>query len=108
MKEAKIILTAIAVLAVVGGALAFKVKRTVFHAYVPTGITTTFHVVGPFIYTTTVPACIIDPILFIGNGIQGNTYMTTYTFITGFSGGVARTWREVICTPTITLVTEIE
>lgn len=58
MKKARIIFACIALLAVVGGALAFKAMTTQGVAYTFTGGTTwTSTTVGTKIYSTTVPIC---------------------------------------------------
>ena len=105
MKKAKIILTAIAVFAVLGGALAFKAKRTGFNAEIYLSTKSTVSIIGGFTYVTTVNSCVIDPLVFVNDGILDNTFVTSLGTITGFSAGNARTWREIICTTKNTLVT---
>jgi hypothetical protein len=109
MKKAKIILTMIAVLAVVGGALAFKAKRNTRLLYIPAGETITTSVIAGFVYTTSVPFCVVDPQFFSTNvGPLNNTFYTTVQTVTGFApNGHTRTWLEVVCTPILTALTTV-
>lgn len=59
MKKARIILSCIALLAVIGGSLAFRAMISQAEAYTYTGSTTwTSTTVGTKIYSTTVPVCV--------------------------------------------------
>lgn len=76
MKKAKIILTAIAVFAVIGGTLAFKTKRFnefqlwTIYATVTTSFTTTTTVGGPTLtYTATIPTCSTVPFFLDPDGV---------------------------------------
>jgi len=76
MKKAKIILTAIAVFAVIGGALAFKTSKfTPFQAWtlngtILTSTTLTTTVGGPVLtYTAVVPNCVLTNRFFTDNGL---------------------------------------
>jgi hypothetical protein len=110
MKKARIILTAIAVLAVVAGALAFKAKRTPFPAFTVTGQTTTSFVINGLTYRTIVPLC-----SFTGVFIDPNGFILTVTLsdlfkpVTGYStllgAPVSATSLELVCTPTFTATT---
>jgi len=110
MKKAKIILTAIAVLAVVGGALAFKAKRSPFAAYTLTGNTVTSFVINGLTYRTLVPLCSFTGV-FIDPVGPANTFTLTDLFktVTGYSTlngvQVPGTSVEFVCTPTFTATT---
>ncbi|SHN45668.1 DUF6520 family protein [Chitinophaga sp. CF418] len=63
MKKAKIILSAIAVLAIVGGAYAFKASRSQFVGWK----TTTVYYIGTNSYVTAVPFCTsTEPLTTVG------------------------------------------
>jgi hypothetical protein len=58
MKKAKIILTCVAILAVVGGALAFRANRLPSNVFtLLAGSKATSITVGGIVYTTTIPNC---------------------------------------------------
>jgi hypothetical protein len=109
MKKAKIILTAITVLAVVGGALAFKAKRTPFPAFIVTGQTITSFIRNGLIYRTVVPLCttskFIDP--------DGSPLVTTFIDLVGAITGyttvngvpLSATSFELVCTPILAATT---
>ena len=107
MKKAKIILTAIAVLAIVGGALAFKANRGPNPARVYVSTKLTSSIIGGFTYTTVVNSCVPDQLVFLGPGNLDNTYITLQATLTGFSAGNARTWRELVCTTSDVFTTDI-
>jgi hypothetical protein len=110
MEKAKIILTAIAVLAVVGGALAFKAKRGPFLAYTLTGQRITNFVVNGFTYRTIVPLCSFTGAFIAPDGPTTITLTDLFKTITGYSTltngvPVSATSVEFVCTPTITATT---
>ena len=108
MKKAKIILTAIAVFAIVGGALAFKANRNQFPAKIYLSTKSTLSNIGGFTYTTTVNSCVNDPLVFLSVlGTLTNTFVTLQATITGFSAGNARTWREIVCTTSDVLIIDV-
>lgn len=86
MKKARIILTSIALLAVVGGAFAFKAMRNLRPAYTYTGGTTwSSTTVGTLTYSTIVPVCV--PLSIVGSTAYvssigeaaENVYTTTFS-----------------------------
>jgi hypothetical protein len=111
MKKARIILTAIAVLAVVGGALAFKAKRGPFPAFTVTGNTITSFIVNGNTYRTVVPLCSFTGVFIDPNGLVTTIITMTDLFkpITGYSTvlgvPVSATSLEFVCTPTLTATT---
>jgi hypothetical protein len=111
MKKAKIILTAIAVLAVVGAALAFKAKRSPFPAYYVTGNTITSFIRNGLTYRTVVLLCSFTGVFIDPNAPVGFTITFTDLFkpVTGYStvlgGLVSTTSLEFVCTPTLTATT---
>jgi hypothetical protein len=110
MKKAKIILTAIAVLAVVAGALAFKAKRTPFPAFTVTGQTTTSFTRDGHIYRTIVPVCTISNYI-TDAGPFATTFIDVVGQITGFTivNGVpvSATTFEFVCTPVLAATTGV-
>jgi hypothetical protein len=110
MKKANIFLIAIAVLAVVGGALAFKAKRTPFLAYTIIGQTTTSFIINNCTYRTVIPYC-----TWAGVFIDPNSPPTTITIsdlfkpITAYCllNGIiySATTLEFVCAPTIAATT---
>jgi hypothetical protein len=110
MKKEKIILTGIAILAVVGGALAFKAKRTPFLAYAITSQTTTSFVINGLTYRTIVHVCLFTGKFIDPNGvILGPTMTDVFKPVTGYSTlnglPVTATTLEFVCTPTWTATT---
>jgi hypothetical protein len=112
MKKAKIILTTITILAVVGGALAFKAKRTFLPAYATTGPTATSFTRDGNIYRTmvllgTFTGVFIDP----NGGAFTFTFTNVVAQITGYTimGGVPlnATALEVVYPPTFTATTDV-
>ncbi|SEW03966.1 hypothetical protein SAMN05428988_1493 [Chitinophaga sp. YR573] len=107
MKNAKIILTAIAVFAVVGGILAFKVQRfSPFQAFTSVGSIITSTTINGVVYTTIVPLCTTTALWFTyDGGFLSVVSSTTIKVLTGKSPiGLTTTWQELACTPTTTLV----
>ncbi|SEW03928.1 hypothetical protein SAMN05428988_1489 [Chitinophaga sp. YR573] len=107
MKNAKIILTAIALFAVVGGALAFKAQRfTPLQAFTRIGPIITSTTINGVVYTTTVPLCTTTALWFSLEGDLFPAFTTTTEVLTGKSPiGLTTTWQELVCTPTTTIVT---
>ena len=87
MKKAKIILSIVALFAVIGGAFAFKASKFGFgpRAYTTTSITTI--TVGTNLYTTTGTFCTLTtPIRYIVTlGDVGDVTTTYYTSLASFS-----------------------
>ncbi|SEW03917.1 hypothetical protein SAMN05428988_1488 [Chitinophaga sp. YR573] len=107
MKNAKIILTAIALFAVVGGALAFKAQKfTPLPVFTRIGPIITSTTINGIVYTTTIPLCTTTDLWFSVDGDLLPVFSTTTAVLTGKSPiGLTTTWQELVCTPTTTLVT---
>jgi len=120
MKKAKIILTSLALLAIVGGALAFKANRALQSNiwYIPTvagvpqtTITTTLF--NGQIYSTTIINCTKTALAStnIGPLVNTSTYttnpLTTTVFTRQVSPGVTASFTTTyhFCTPVVTRVT---
>ncbi|SEW03938.1 hypothetical protein SAMN05428988_1490 [Chitinophaga sp. YR573] len=106
MKNAKIILTAIALFALVGGALAFKAQKfTPLPAFTKIGPVVTSTIINGVLYTTTVPLCTTTSLWFSVEGDLFAVFSTTTEILTGKTPhGITTTWEELVCTPTTTLV----
>jgi hypothetical protein len=110
MKKAKIFLTAIVVLAIMSGALAFKAKRTSFLAYTVTGQTIVSFTTFGTIYRTIVPVCSFTGGFITVDGVLGTTFtdmvrtLTGYTTVLGIP--VSSTTVAFVCTPTVTFTTD--
>jgi hypothetical protein len=80
MKKAKIILTSLAILAVIGGALAFKASRVPANLYwvppFPNSTTVTTLIVGGVPYTTIIPNCTLSNRVEV-NGSPINTFKSS-------------------------------
>ena len=101
MKKAKVILTAIVMLAVVGGVLAFKARKGPIFSYSSIGVTVTSTTISNVIFTTTVRLCTLDDDWFIEYETSRATYSDVFTTITGVGpNGVTATWQEISCVPT--------
>jgi len=92
MKKAKIILTCVALLAIVGGALAFKAKKFALGVQAYSLTTVTSSTVGGNIYTATGSFCITVPGSFINTvnnlGVITDTWSTTTPLTTAtFTSG---------------------
>ena len=107
MKKAKIILTAITVLAIVGGAVAFKAKRTGIVLYSTTGVEFLTYTFQGIPYTTTTAGC--EPAGFIGFiGDVAPTFSYGLTTLKPKVQGGAQTinWVTRACRTTVTVITD--
>jgi hypothetical protein len=79
MKKAKIVLTCVAILAVVGGALAFKAMRLPANIYsLLAGNKVASITVGTVVYTTTIPNCTLTTYHTVAEGgVERNLSSTT-------------------------------
>ena len=82
MKKAKLILSALVLFAVIGGALAFKAKRTGIPLFYT--VSTFYTTLGGTVFAATDPIC-VGGIYITNNGTRGTGYTTcdlTVTYLT--------------------------
>ena len=110
MKKAKMILATIALLAVIGGAVAFKTSRyyTGDPAFRYSSTTRLTALIEGKLYSTTISVCEVIPNRWFGGNQVSNVSSTLLKPVTYFSGASTVIFNTVVCEPTATFVTTVD
>lgn len=114
MKKARIILSAIALLSVIGGTLAFKAYRQglgQLATYDPNQTILTSYTTDNKVYTATIPSCVLTNVFVRNNGQIVDTWKTStaaaITTLGTAPDGSTTTFTFVFCTTTATAITGV-